>query len=354
MGPHDNAVRKPFVSMNSYNLRAPDLYADAIGRLEKCKDSSIAIPELSSLLRVKSTTLNAKLRRQRIAVQTIGRTNFVPGVLALKLAELHKHALIGWPTLQQASAMSGVKAGTIKARCEKGQLESYLDLTKRLRINPTALDRLQVRAPTDKPLSSEKPFQEPLPQPLVPTERDGPPQRTRTVRPRQANAREALRREDLRSSRKADVAAKGRPNADVTPAVSPLRAISSNEPRFEADVEPPRVVPARPEIVIISRRDYGLPEIEAPTHPQTGPAKVLQKPSKSPGFLTYDPDRPFPISACAVGKWVRYDEYDGKIVAILDDPFSPKIKVLFAEHRHPLMREVLLTVGKRKTAEPAR
>ena len=166
-GPHPYAVRKPCVPMNSFDPPGLDLYAEALSRLQACKDSSISIPELSSLLRVKSTTLNARLRRQHIAVRTEGRTNFVPGALALQLAELHKHALIGWPTLRQASEISGVKVGTIKARCEKGQLRSYRDLTKRLRINPSELDGLHLRLRTSKSASGEARLKAPTRPPVV-------------------------------------------------------------------------------------------------------------------------------------------------------------------------------------------
>src|SRR5438094_7672653 len=109
-----------------------DSYAEVISAIRKEGASTISVPDLAELLGVKTTTLNARFRRQHIAIETVGRTNFISIKLALNLAELHKYALIGWPTLRQASQISGVKAGTIKARCEKGQLEAYVDLTKRL------------------------------------------------------------------------------------------------------------------------------------------------------------------------------------------------------------------------------
>src|SRR5258708_22037043 len=123
-----------------------DSYVEVISAIQKDRASSISVPDLSDLLGVNPTTLNARFRRQQIAVRTIGRTNFVPLELALDLAELHKYSLIGWPTVQQASQLTGVKTGTIKARCEKGQLEGHIDLTKRLRLealmdNPEARQR---------------------------------------------------------------------------------------------------------------------------------------------------------------------------------------------------------------------
>ncbi len=77
-------------------------------------------------------------------LKTVGRTSFIPVELALDLAALHKYALLGWPTLQQASRLTGVKCGTIKARCEKGRVEGHMDLTKRLRICPAELNHLRV------------------------------------------------------------------------------------------------------------------------------------------------------------------------------------------------------------------
>ena len=131
--------RQPFSSAPKL-----DSYVEVISAIQKDRVSSISVPDLSNLLGVNPTTLNARFRRQQIAVRTIGRTNFVPLELALDLAELHKYSLIGWPTVQQASQLTGVKTGTIKARCEKGQLEGHIDLTKRLRINPAELGNLRL------------------------------------------------------------------------------------------------------------------------------------------------------------------------------------------------------------------
>ena len=121
----------------------PEAYERVVSVIEKCRGSIISVPDLSKLLGVKPTTLNAKFRRERVEVQTVGRTNYIPYELALRLAELHKYALFGWPTLQEASAITTVKDGTLKARCEKGKLEGYIDLTKRLRVNPADLEMLQ-------------------------------------------------------------------------------------------------------------------------------------------------------------------------------------------------------------------
>ena len=314
----------------------------AISRLQACKDSSISIPELSNLLRVKTTTLNARLRRQHIAVQTVGRTNFVPGLLALQLAELHKHALIGWPTLQQASEISGVKAATIKARCEKGQLRSYRDLTKRLRVNPSELDGLQLRLRTPKPAPGEVQFKAPICPPFAQRRRDT----TGAVHVDRGGTRKAPRSSAKRAIQDRGDRIERTPLAPSLLPVAPLE-----EPQIDQGVTPPCAAPVIPEIKIISRRDYGLPEVEDPSDLRVAQKEPAQKRVKTPEFLTYDPDRPFSIAACAVGKTVRYDGYDGTIVGIVEDPFSPKIKVRFEAHRHPLMREVLLIVGRRKVAE---
>ena len=329
--------------MNSFDLLAHDLYADAIRRLQACKDSSISIPELSSLLRVKSTTLNARLRRQHIAVRMVGRKSFVPGVLALQLAELHKHALIGWPRLRQASQISGVKAGTIKARCEKGQLRSYRDLTKRLRINPSELDGLQIRLRTAKPAPGGARIKASNRPPVV----QGMTQTTGTFYVEHGGIRKAPR-----SAARAEADAKYReidrsPPASNLPPADPPHA----PPIDRGEVFTPlRAAPTIPPIKVVSRRDYSLPEVENPNKSCVSQTKPSQQRSRDPGVLSYNPDKPFSIAGCAVGKTVRYDEYDGQIVGIIDDPFSPQIKVRFAAHPHPLMREVLLLVGKRKVA----
>lgn len=347
VGPHPNAVRGQFVLMNTFDRQAPDRYAAAICRLQECKDSSISIPKLSSLLGVKSTTLNAKLRRQHILVRTVGRTNFVPGVLALQLAELHKHALIGWPTLRQASEMSGVKAATIKARCEKGQLESHLDLTKRLRVNPAELDGIHLNIRATHPAPGEEPFGDPAATPGVQTASSGQRNETGAACPEAAGTKEAPR-----SSGSGEIQERGEAIGWVPRAPSPLPAPPRLAPPSESGGPRvlPTAIPANPELIVISGRAGGLPEVGNPRNLRTVPMRHPQKEGKNLGILSYDPDQPFSISACVMGRAVEYDGYAGKIVGILDDPFSPKIQVRFADHRHPLMREVLLSVGKRRMA----
>ena len=333
--------------MNSFDLRTPDLYTDTINRLQVCRDSSISIPELSRLLGVKSTTLNARLRRQRIAVRTVGRTNFVPGDLALKLAELHKHALIGWPTLRQASQICGIKPGTIKARCEKGQLESCVDLTKRLRINPADLDGLHLHShragvtgtpdhalEPGLPTSAQKPS-------------NGSEDHSETVYLHAAENQKVPC-----SSPRQETPDRPRGMEAVGPSASPLPASHQNGPKNGNSTAhtPLRAALAAHEITVVFQSGHALPEVEKPGTIRLSQAKQPQMECKKPGLLIYDPDEPFCITACAIGSSVRYEEYDGRIVGIIDDPFSPKIKVRFPEHQHPLMREVLLTVGKRRVA----
>ena len=133
--PFDGRAITPAIPRDVMKPR-PEAYERVVSEIEEHRGSVISVPALSKLLGVKPTTLNARFRRERVEVQTVGRTNFIPYELALRLAELHKYALFGWPTLQEASALTTVKDGTLKARCEKGKLQGYVDLTKRLRVNP--------------------------------------------------------------------------------------------------------------------------------------------------------------------------------------------------------------------------
>ncbi len=275
---------------------------DPLGRvlsaIQTCAGSTIAVPALSDLLGVKTTTLNARFRREHIEVRTVGRTNYIPCQLALKLAERHKYALIGWPTLDEASKATAIKPGTIKARCEKGQLEGHLDLTKRLRVDPVALGRLQIRTSANRspgmpgsPPSASKPWME------------------------------------LR-----------------TPVPNPTR-----EPTEFSPPPPTRfgLAPAPvPGVRVITRKDYGCPEIQ-PELPRPVVNGSPNKPKPS-GPLSYDPDRPLCVSECRVGKAIVYGPYKGQILKVMEDPFSPKIMVHFPDHDLPEMRQVLLTVTRRK------
>ncbi len=217
-----------------------DPYVEVVSKIQKNPAPRISVPHLSKLLGVKATTLNARFRRQQTMLKTVGRTSFIPVEMALDLAALHKYALLGWPTLQQASRLTGVKSGTLKARCEKGRVEGHMDLTKRLRICPAELNHLRVH--------------------------------------------------DAKKLSKAD------------------------GQEHEVEKQEPQI--SRPNTL---------------------------------AWLSYDPDRPFAVSECAVGQRIRYGEHEGAIVEVIDDPFSPMILARFPDHEHPLMREVLLIVEKRRT-----
>ena len=45
---------------------------------------------------------------------------------------------------------------------------------------------------------------------------------------------------------------------------------------------------------------------------------------------------------------IQYGQHQGQILKVMDDPFSPRIKVNFPAHELPVMREVLLAVGRRR------
>jgi hypothetical protein len=296
-----------------------DFFAEIVSAIQRERVSSISVPDLSRLLDVKATTLNARFRREHITVQTVGRTNFVSLELALRLAELHKYALLGWPTLEQASRLTGVKSGTIKARCEKGQLEGYSDLTKRLRVNPGEIETLQLRR-----RSSEKHPKPPMaPSPLV----------------AQSNGRKRT--------------------ADSTPllpmpAGNSPRAPSADTPNRTADWTPPRPRPfvmppaPQPKIHIITAQHYGLAEPEGRPEVRGRAVEGREPKRKASGYLSYDAERPFSVSDCVVGRSIRYGQYDGTIVKVIDDPYCPRIQVKIPEHQHPLMREVFLRVGTRR------
>jgi hypothetical protein len=106
--------------------------------------------------------------------------------------------------------------------------------------------------------------------------------------------------------------------------------------------------PAAPKVRFIARQDYGLPEMEESPRSRTDAFQPPASQRKTGGCLSYDPENPFSVSECAVGRRIKYAQYDGTILGIIDDPFNPRIKAAFPEHQHPLMREVLLIVGRKK------
>ncbi len=314
---------KPQIEIQAFSS-APtvDPYTQVISAIQNDQASTISVPVLSELLGVKSTTLNARFRRKRIAVRTLGRTSYVPRELALDLAEVQKYSLIGWPTLQQASRLTGIKPGTIKARCEKGQLEGYVDLTKRLRINPAELKNLQLREALDHGRHADN-----QPQARLDIGAHGNEKRNGSPRP-----------------------AHGRIRVTFQPKERSIDTIIRRCPeRFPPESSRFVLPPApQPEIKVIKGMDYGFLEIEDRPEPRVNSPKAGQRKQRQSGCLSYDPERPFLVSECAVGQRIEYGQHCGTILKVIDDPFGPKIQAKFPEHEHPLMREVLLVVGKRR------
>ena len=307
----------------------PEIYERVLSTIEEHKGSNISVPALSKLLGVKTTTLNARFRRERVEVQTVGRTNYIPHELALRLAELHKYALFGWPTLQEASALTTVKDGTLKARCEKGKLQGFVDLTKRLRVNPADLARLQACRAGSISNGNRVSVQSGDRHCFVPKIRyqgPGPVENASAVpKPRPSNR--------ARLEAKPSVAA--RRNGFQEQVTIPSRS---------------RPIPAAPEphIEFLTRKSYGLPETEEPRE-TTGPsARTHPELRKRLAGLEYLPDQPLSISECKVGKAIHYGPHDGTIIKLLDDPYAPRIQVNFPAHPEPTMREVQLVVGRRK------
>jgi len=226
------------------------------------------------------------------------------------LAEVHRYALIGWPTLLDASKITDVKPATLKARCEKGQLEGYIDLTKRLRLNPAELGKVNLLL--RKPGLGGRPCERGKSPALAP--------RTRFYT---GNGRAVADRAKL--------------------------------PQRTAGIRPKFILPPAPEpkIGIIKPEHYGLSGLTGPARPGNQRPEIPTNGKMPPGYLLYDPLRPFSLSVCSPGKTIRYGQHTGTILKILDDPYTPTIKVAFPDHEHPAMREVLLVVDKRKSVTAA-
>jgi hypothetical protein len=263
---------------------------------------------LAEWLGVKASTLNARFRRRRAAVLTVGRTNYVSSDLARELVRLHEAALAGWPTLQEASKITGVKALTLKARCEKGKLACSLDLTKRLRVDPAEFEKLP--APRSGPARSERPAN-------GASGRGGQSLRPTTIH--------------LESIRPPGQYPRSRMNG----------ALNGSRPLA---LMPQKPAPA--EIRVLRAADYGLAETKPVRLPANGRPTSNGCKAVSGGSLVYDPENPFSVAHCRVGKQIEYEGYQGTILKVLDDPFSPRIQVRFPHHPHPLMQEVMLSVGR--------
>ena len=277
-----------------------------MSRIAAYGSSSIPVPTLSKLLGVKTTTLNARLRRKQVPLRTIGRTNYLPCEQALQLVELHRYALIGWPTLLAASKITDIKPGTLKAKCEKGRLEHHIDLTKRLRLNPAELGEL-CSASSLAEAKSE------------------PPQIG-------SWAKLPARKNKARAFAAAEMKAEARfSEAEVTTDTHGLGPVERTPIAQDNFVFPPA---PKPKIEVISPKDYGLPEVESQ------PPIVSQRPQRSedahkkPPCLVYDPLKPFSLSVCSPGKAIIYGQYVGTVLGLIDDPYNPKIKVAFPEQLH--------------------
>jgi hypothetical protein len=290
-----------------------------ISRIAAYGSLSIPVPALSKLLGVKSTTLNARFRRKQIPLRTIGRTNYLPCDQALQLVELHRYALIGWPTLLAASKITDVKPATLKARCEKGRLEGHIDLTKRLRLNPAQLEELFSAACLAEPK---------LKPPRFGTRAEFPARKNNA----KALAPAATKEEAPSSEAKETIDTLGLRPVERTPSAHGNFAL------------PPAT---KPKIEIISPKDYGLPEVESRPQPVSQHPQRSEDADKKAPCLVYDPLRPFSLSVCSPGKAVRYGQYVGTVLGLIDDPYSPRIRVAFPEHEEPSMREVLLAVDKK-------
>jgi hypothetical protein len=280
--------------------QAIDGYEKVVVEIEKYREATISVPVLSRLLGVKTTTINARFRREGITPSTIGRTNYIPGDIALSLADMHRYALKGWPTLQQVSRTTGIKNGTLKARCEKGKLEGYVDLTKRLRINPAEVPNLSLYRPVP---AAQRDVSKPL-----------------------SNA-----------------------NTPFSGLPAPRSSRPEPKPEFFSKPQPARTpftLPPAPEprVQVITASDYGLPASEKAAAANAANAKARKE--RKRGALDYNPENPFSISQCSIGKTIRYEQYDGTIVKLIPDPFNPAIKVALPKHEEPLMREILLRVGR--------
>ena len=291
-----------------------------ISRIAAYGSSSVPVPTLSKLLGVKSTTLNARFRREQIPLRMIGRTSYLPCDQAVRLVELHRYALIGWPTLRAASKMTHVEPGTLKARCEKGRLEGHIDLTKRLRLNPAELAELCSAS-------------------CLAEAKSEPPQIGTWANLLAGNIKaKALAPGEMKAEARFS-------EAEVTTDTQGRGPVKRTPIAQGSFVFPPA---RKPKIQVISPKDYGLPEVDSQ------PQSVSQRPQRSEDALknspclVYDPLKPFSLSACSPGKVIRYGQYVGTVLGLIDDPYNPKIKVAFPEHEYPEMREVLLIVDKKK------
>lgn len=315
---------RPSPAFHRVTLQGMEAYERVVSVIQKFRGSTISVPDLSKLLCVRSTTLNARFRREHIEVQTVGRTNYIPCELALRLAELHKYALLDWPTLEEASSITAFKNGTLKARCEKGKLEGHIDLTKRLRINPAQIEMLQL----DRDRNT-----------LNVSYEDLSPRNGTCHDPRTCRRGDASEEHSVSKNTKKQVSQK---NSKSSLPLS-CNGFEDQKTRTPQAMQLPPLPETRVEF--ITRKNYGLPDEDEPRSQPAGPRSTVREHLTG---LDYIPDQPFSISDCRIGKVIRYGQHRGTILKLIDDQFTPRIQVSFPEHPHPAMREVQLVVGRKR------
>lgn len=314
----------PSPTFHEVRLQGIETYEKVVSIIQKYRGSKISVPYLSKLLRVRSTTLNARFRREHIEVQTVGRTNFIPCDLALRLTEFHKYALLGWPTLEEASSITAFKNGTLKARCEKGKLEGHIDLTKRLRINPAHIEMSLLGHDRSTPVAGCSNL----------------PPRNETHLDAEAGLQGEVTGEHSVSK---DIYKTLPRSANKRSLPLPYNGCQEHNALNSQTMQIPALSEARVEL--ITRRNYGLPEEEEPRSQSGAQRSVVRETMTG---LDYVPDQPFSISDCRIGKVIRYGQHRGMILKVIDDQFTPRIQVSFPEHPHPAMREVQLVVGRKR------
>jgi hypothetical protein len=135
--------------MNTFSVPKPDAYGGVMSRIRGRGNSKISIPELSGLLGVKTTTLNARLRRQRVAAHTVGRTNLYLGDCSgTGRTPQTRPVRMAYAAANQPHLRHGQAPSRRDAKRAAGELR---DLTKRLRINPSELNGLYLRPARAKP-----------------------------------------------------------------------------------------------------------------------------------------------------------------------------------------------------------
>lgn len=285
----------------------PNRYEEVRNLVGGFPDALVSVPYLGRLLEVDSPTLNAKLRRDKIKVTLNGRTSYIPKDLALKLVEGHKYALMGWITVKEAGALIGIRPETIKARCNTGRLNGYVDLTKRLRVNPEDIRGIRLRDGSLTGVVVDVPIDE--------------------------GRHKEVERKPLEES---GIKYTGEnPDEEENPAHYEDIQVQTPIP-----VPPVLPVPRSPEISeikIITARDYGLLERAVQSSEVTVPKAVSFKEAEEyvSDELVYDPDCPPTIKECTPGRKMVESRNRRREYTIegfdLSNPFQPIVKVSFED-----------------------